>query len=207
MTASGPGHVEGSHVLGQAAPGSSSSLEKNRNARRRGGDGRLDDVGRDDRGLRRCRRAGAARRLESGGRRIPAALRPAVALQRFRFGRRVAGALGRGSESAQRTAAAAFSPRYEHQVVVFNDQLWLIGGSDSSYNLKNDVWSSTDGFRWTQHTANAAFSPRSNHEVVVFNNRLWLIGGAAGRDGTHRTDETVPARSTTTDRQRPLPLQ
>jgi hypothetical protein len=66
-----------------------------------------------------------------------------------------------------------FSARAGHQVVTFNNQLWVIGG----YSDKNDVWSSTDGITWTQKIEHAAFSARTSHSVIVFDNKLWLIGG------------------------------
>jgi hypothetical protein len=75
-----------------------------------------------------------------------------------------------------KTAHADFSPRAGHQVKVFNNQLWLFGGTDSTHST-NDVWSSTDGIHWTQQTQSAAFSARADHQVAVFNNKLWLIGG------------------------------
>ena len=78
------------------------------------------------------------------------------------------------------TDSADFSPRLGHQVVVHDDQLWLIGGDDGS--RKNDVWSSSDGIAWTQRAASAAFSGRERHRIVAHDNRLWLIGGYDGSD-------------------------
>ena len=74
-----------------------------------------------------------------------------------------------------------FSGRMGHQLVVFDDRLWLIGGySDDNQGTRtyfNDVWSSTDGSTWIKETANAAFEPRANHQVIAFDNKLWLTGG------------------------------
>ena len=53
-----------------------------------------------------------------------------------------------------------------HQVVVFNNQLCLIGGRDSNFNRKNDVWSSSDGIVWTRRTASAAFVPAEVCDLV-----------------------------------------
>ncbi|MDH3343248.1 MAG: hypothetical protein OEM07_05955, partial [Gammaproteobacteria bacterium] len=83
----------------------------------------------------------------------------------------------------QETASAAFSARSNHQVISFNDgqgdRLWLIGGDDGE--VRNDIWSSSDGKNWQQETANAAFSARNHFQVVRFNDghgdKLWLIGG------------------------------
>ncbi|MFP6789949.1 MAG: OmpA family protein [Thalassolituus sp.] len=114
----------------------------------------------------------------------------------------------------EETASAAFSARYGHRVVVFPDpvtgkkKLWLIGGFDSSYIYKNDIWSSADGVNWTEETASAAFSARQSHQVVVFpdpvtgEDKLWLIGGDNGNDendvwssadGVNWTEETASA--------------
>lgn len=44
--------------------------------------------------------------------------------------------------------AAHFSGRYSYKVVIFKNQLWLIGGSDTLAHYKNDVWRSADGVDW-----------------------------------------------------------
>ena len=49
----------------------------------------------------------------------------------------------------QESASAAFPVRADHQVVAFNNKLWLIGGYDGS--RKNDVWSSSDGVNWYEN--------------------------------------------------------
>lgn len=79
---------------------------------------------------------------------------------------------------------AAFMPRSQHQVVVHNNKLWLIGGAvhdgENFSENGNDVWSSTDGVSWVQEIVHAAFSGRRLHEVKSFNNKLWLVGGIDG---------------------------
>lgn len=45
-------------------------------------------------------------------------------------------------------ASAPFTARTNHQVVVFKDKLFLIGGFGDDLKSKNDVWSSTDGINW-----------------------------------------------------------
>ena len=40
--------------------------------------------------------------------------------------------------------------RYGHQVVVFNNELYLLGGTYGGAGaFKNDVWKSADGQNWT----------------------------------------------------------
>jgi hypothetical protein len=75
------------------------------------------------------------------------------------------------------TAGPGFEPRVGHDVVVFQDKLWLIGGQ-TDIGDESDVWTSPDGLTWTGVTAGlSVFTPRNSHHVVVFNNELWLTGG------------------------------
>lgn len=80
----------------------------------------------------------------------------------------------------QETAAAGFSGRRKHQLVVFDNKLWLIGGMGFpgfGGGPQNDVWSSADGVTWARETGAAPFSPRSGHQALVFDNKLLVIGG------------------------------
>ena len=86
----------------------------------------------------------------------------------------------------QVTSSATFSARDSHQVVAFDSEMWVIGGSDKN-GRKNDVWSSTNGITWTATAttsttstsiiSTASFSARSDHQSVVFDNKVWVIGG------------------------------
>lgn len=78
---------------------------------------------------------------------------------------------------------AKFSGRYAHEAVVFDGKLWLLAGL-SADGPKNDVWCTTDGFRWDEAASAAAFTPRYYPEAVVFKGNLWLIAGTnQGRNG------------------------
>jgi hypothetical protein len=89
------------------------------------------------------------------------------------------------------TQNAAWSPRVYPGVAVFDDKLWVFGGSapdrtgDASW--LNDVWSSSDGATWSRETTAAPWSPRAAQYSVVFRDRLWIYGGkgieANGRGG------------------------
>jgi hypothetical protein len=69
-----------------------------------------------------------------------------------------------------------WSARASHTSLVFDNKLWVIGGSaDGSGG--NDVWSSPDAQQWTLATASAPWSKRSRHTSVVFGGKLWVIGG------------------------------
>lgn len=98
----------------------------------------------------------------------------------------------------QQLSKASFSARTGHEVVSFNNKLWVIGGDDKN-GLKNDIWSSSNGITWIRQTASANFSPRADHSVLVFNNKLWLIGGGdkndvwSSADGINWVQETANA--------------
>lgn len=93
-----------------------------------------------------------------------------------------------GINWTQQTASANFSPRMGHQVAVFNNRLWLMGG----FNLNDygDVWSSQDGSNWVQETAKAEFGFRNFSSLVAYNNQLWVIAGhTLDATGSHYTND------------------
>ncbi len=80
------------------------------------------------------------------------------------------------------TAKAAWSPRLAAGAVVFNDRMWVLGGTENYYfgdesSLKNDVWSSADGKTWRQETAAAPWSPRAYHQAVAHGGKIYVIAG------------------------------
>ncbi len=60
------------------------------------------------------------------------------------------------------TDKAPWSPRAYHQVVVHAGKLWVLGGGNylPNYQVKNDVWSSSDGVHWELVTEQAPWPPR-----------------------------------------------
>ena len=87
-----------------------------------------------------------------------------------------------GKKWERATAAAEWTPRLASGLVVFQNKMWIIGGTENYYfgdaqSLKNDVWSSTDGKHWKQETADAGWSPRAYHQAVVLNDRIYVMGG------------------------------
>jgi hypothetical protein len=70
------------------------------------------------------------------------------------------------------TRAASWSPRDKPGVVVFNDQLYLLGGQGTA-----DVWRSRNGRDWTRLVAAADWQPRHDAAHVVFGGTLWVFGG------------------------------
>ena len=83
----------------------------------------------------------------------------------------------------QATASAGWSSRNNHTSLVYNNKMWVLGGTDGS--RLNDVWDSTDGINWTQTTVSAGWSGRNNHTSLVYNNKIWVLGGY---DGSRKND-------------------
>ena len=74
-------------------------------------------------------------------------------------------------------ANAPFEDRWNHNAIIFNDKIWIIGGRTSK--VENDVWYSIDGVKWIEATSAAQFPPRTEYATVVFDNKMWVIGGIA----------------------------
>lgn len=77
------------------------------------------------------------------------------------------------------TDNAGFEPRIGHQVVVFNNKLYLTAGSIQGGVRMNDVWSSPDGVFWTEDVAVAPFTIRTQHAMFIETNdsAMWLLCG------------------------------
>jgi len=82
--------------------------------------------------------------------------------------------------------SAEFSKRDAHNVTVFLDKLWLlggVGGAAPDYSKNNsDIWNSEDGQKWTLVTDKAPWGPRRAGEVFVFKNKMWLLGGVDAKE-------------------------
>jgi hypothetical protein len=85
-----------------------------------------------------------------------------------------------GANWTQVTAHAPWSARAYHQVLSFNNKLWLLGGGNyqSDYWSSNEVWSSTDGAAWTKVTSNIPWGPRIWFSAEVYDGRMWVLGGS-----------------------------
>lgn len=79
------------------------------------------------------------------------------------------------------TPNANWCPRWHHEVVVFRDRMWLMGGYDARQNPMNDVWSSADGIDWRLESAEAPWGKRANHALGVFQDKMYLMGGTSGK--------------------------
>ena len=81
----------------------------------------------------------------------------------------------------QATSLASFAGRWGHASVVFNNQLFVIGGTNNS-NTYSDVWSSLNGALWTSLISNAPFGARSYLSAISYNGKLWVIAGSSNND-------------------------
>ncbi len=74
------------------------------------------------------------------------------------------------------TKETSFDKRGAHSSIVFNEKMWVLGGTSGGIH-KNDVWSSKDGANWQQVIEQAKFPARFDHASVVFKDKIWVIGG------------------------------
>ena len=73
-----------------------------------------------------------------------------------------------------------FKPRTGHQLINFQDKLWLIGGYDG-VDYYSDIWSSSNGSYWSRKNAGGSlFETREGHQVAKHQQRLFLAGGHHG---------------------------
>ncbi|MFT5594761.1 MAG: hypothetical protein ACI8SR_003155 [Oceanicoccus sp.] len=87
--------------------------------------------------------------------------------------------------------------RSGHHAVVFNNKLWVFGGTDYrktiTENYLTDVWSMDANGDWTKHTDNGGY-PTYIHAVVAFNNKLWAFTGTevwSSTNGINWSQETI----------------
>ena len=74
-------------------------------------------------------------------------------------------------------ATNVFPIRTAAETVVFNNKIYLIGGTNDT-NFLNDIWTTEDGITWTEVTPTGAFvDPIVFHSLNTYDNALWLIGG------------------------------
>lgn len=70
-----------------------------------------------------------------------------------------------------------FPVRTAAETVVFNNKIYLIGGTNDT-NFLNDIWTSEDGITWTEVTPSGDFiDPVVFHTLNTYKDALWLIGG------------------------------
>lgn len=82
---------------------------------------------------------------------------------------------------AQLTPHTNWAMRYGHQALVFNNEVWVLGGFTTPGVPMGDVWNSSDLGSWSWslwRQANASAWPaRYDFGAVVFKNKMWVMGG------------------------------
>jgi hypothetical protein len=74
------------------------------------------------------------------------------------------------------TANAAFGTRWLHKTLVYNNAIWLLGGTRANQTGSNEVWRSTDGVSWTQiSTGLPPITLVPAMAATVFNNQMWIV--------------------------------
>ena len=66
-----------------------------------------------------------------------------------------------------------FAPRFNYQVVVHNNLVWLLGGGTTG---ANDVWSSPDGATWTQVSPNYGVPPHGYGPIASVAGNICTYG-------------------------------
>lgn len=90
------------------------------------------------------------------------------------------------------TKKADWSKRYDHDAVVFNDKIWVMGGYNPGVmngdTYFEDVWCSSDGKNWDLVVEDAPWLGRRGHELAVLgegdNQALLLVGGFSADEET-----------------------
>ena len=89
------------------------------------------------------------------------------------------------------TPSASFSPRGGHSSVVFNNEMYVIGGNSDwggpTSHRTGSVYSSTNGVNWSSR---GSIPARDEHASAVYDNKIWVIGGKSGGtlSGEERND-------------------
>ena len=80
------------------------------------------------------------------------------------------------------TENASFDGLVDHTATVYDNKIWIIGGSMNEKGHINNVWYSIDGSEWIETGSDIPFTGRGEHTTIAFENKLWLIGGWDGRN-------------------------
>ena len=92
----------------------------------------------------------------------------------------------------QEIADAPFGKRIGLQAAVFNNKIYISGGTVGNTRM-NDVWESSDGANWTQVTASAPFTPRTEHIMIPSQDGtvLWVLFGDGIDPNTGNTVDSL----------------
>lgn len=93
----------------------------------------------------------------------------------------------------RKRAGSAIPPVSDHQLVPFENRLWLLTGTHDNQGPAAPIFSSPDGTSWRRESRHAPFGPQRQASVVLLGNKLWLIAGDevwSSADGTTWSRQT-----------------
>lgn len=64
--------------------------------------------------------------------------------------------------------------RFFYHPFVFNNKIWIIGGSDGTRDFA-DIWSSRDGVVWKKEADNLPFGKRNGQQFEVLNGKIYML--------------------------------
>src|SRR5258705_1068107 len=81
--------------------------------------------------------------------------------------------------------------RFFYHPFVFQNMIWIIGGSDDSQQFA-DAWNSDDGVHWKKVADNLPFGKKENSQFVLFNNKVYMLNNDvwSSADGINWKRET-----------------
>jgi len=81
-----------------------------------------------------------------------------------------------GINWTQIAATTAFPAKSFISGCVYDDKMWIFGGSTG---ITNDpiIWSSSDGITWVNSGSLPSIYPLHAINLIVFNNKIWIFGG------------------------------
>ncbi|MRI00566.1 hypothetical protein GH721_08510 [Kriegella sp. EG-1] len=74
------------------------------------------------------------------------------------------------------STSTGFPNRWGSGKVVYNNKVWLIGGSIDGTKT-NDIWFTKDMKNWFQYTGDSKFAPVTGLSALNFRDKIWLLGG------------------------------
>ena len=87
-----------------------------------------------------------------------------------------------------------WSKREEHQAFVYDDKIWITGGTPDKSVLvvKDDIWYSDDlGVNWTEvslATGTTKWPARFAHQSFVYDEKIWILSGKYNNTAHSRYD-------------------
>ncbi len=89
--------------------------------------------------------------------------------------------------------------RFFYHPFVFNDKIWIIGGSNEADQF-SDIWNSDDGVKWKKIADDLPFGKRDNSHFVLLNNKIYMLNNDvwSSTDGINwakEADEIFPGEN------------